>query len=257
MSARSVAREHYRTRSLLVRGLARLAAVLWGRVDSDNIAVSWAALVPALSAQLVAAQRAAAAEADTYLPAVLAAQGLPLATAGRVNVDALAGVASDGRDLIALLNQPPLTALTALSRGHTVDRAVAIAGATVQMIVGTQVADAGRAADAVSMTAHRGATGYRRMLVGVSCSRCVILAGRWYAYNAGFDRHPRCRPGATASTSLRARTPPTTCERTHASTSTASPMPSRTGRSRPPARRRSGLAPTRPRLSTPVAPPPG
>jgi hypothetical protein len=30
------------------------------------------------------------------------------------------------------------------------------------------------------------------MLSPPSCSRCVILAGRFYAVNAGFARHPRC-----------------------------------------------------------------
>jgi hypothetical protein len=30
------------------------------------------------------------------------------------------------------------------------------------------------------------------MLTPPSCSRCAVLAGRWYRYNAGFDRHPAC-----------------------------------------------------------------
>ena len=109
-----------------------------------------------------------------------------------MNVDALVGVASDGRELQVLLEWPALTALTALSRGHTVDRAMAAGEAHVRMIAATQVADAGRVADQVAMTARPAATGYRRMLVGMSCSRCVILAGRWYAVNAGFRRHPLC-----------------------------------------------------------------
>jgi hypothetical protein len=35
-------------------------------------------------------------------------------------------------------------------------------------------------------------TGYVRMIVGKTCSRCLILAGRRYQWNAGFRRHPRC-----------------------------------------------------------------
>lgn len=35
-------------------------------------------------------------------------------------------------------------------------------------------------------------TGYTRVLVPPSCSRCTILAGRHYPYSAGFLRHPRC-----------------------------------------------------------------
>lgn len=34
--------------------------------------------------------------------------------------------------------------------------------------------------------------GYIRMLTPPSCSRCVVLAGRWYRWNKGFERHPMC-----------------------------------------------------------------
>jgi hypothetical protein len=34
--------------------------------------------------------------------------------------------------------------------------------------------------------------GYVRMLTLPSCGRCVVLAGRFYRWNAGFLRHPRC-----------------------------------------------------------------
>src|SRR5699024_4678625 len=34
--------------------------------------------------------------------------------------------------------------------------------------------------------------GYVRMLNPPSCSRCAILAGKWFRWNAGFLRHPNC-----------------------------------------------------------------
>lgn len=40
--------------------------------------------------------------------------------------------------------------------------------------------------------ARRHVAGYVRMLVPPSCSRCVVLAGNFYRFNAGFERHPRC-----------------------------------------------------------------
>ena len=40
--------------------------------------------------------------------------------------------------------------------------------------------------------AARPRVGYVRMLEPPSCSRCVILAGRFYRWNQGFLRHPRC-----------------------------------------------------------------
>lgn len=40
--------------------------------------------------------------------------------------------------------------------------------------------------------------GYVRMLTPPSsCDRCVILAGRWYRWNQGFERHPMCFPEGT------------------------------------------------------------
>jgi hypothetical protein len=35
-------------------------------------------------------------------------------------------------------------------------------------------------------------TGYVRMIVGKTCPRCLILAGKRYRWNSGFRRHPRC-----------------------------------------------------------------
>lgn len=34
--------------------------------------------------------------------------------------------------------------------------------------------------------------GWIRMLTPPSCGRCAILAGRWYGWNEGFQRHPAC-----------------------------------------------------------------
>ncbi|MFV2094835.1 hypothetical protein ACFHW1_05000 [Micromonospora sp. LOL_014] len=192
MSLQGVALEHYRDRERLVRGVDRVASQTWRRVDPGSIAASWRSLLPAVLAALVGAQRLAAGAAGGYVSAALVEQGLPTAAEGRVVVDALTGVASDGRDLASLLYRPVVTSLVAIQGGTSTTRALAGGEAALRMIVGTQVADAGRAADQVALTARPAVSGYRRMLVGRSCSRCVILAGRWYRYNRGFDRHPRC-----------------------------------------------------------------
>lgn len=34
--------------------------------------------------------------------------------------------------------------------------------------------------------------GWIRMLTPPSCGRCAVLAGRWYGWNEGFQRHPNC-----------------------------------------------------------------
>lgn len=54
------------------------------------------------------------------------------------------------------------------------------------------VGDAGKSAGGVYAASRAREVGYVRYLVGASCDRCVILAGRWYRWSAGFQRHPRC-----------------------------------------------------------------
>jgi hypothetical protein len=164
---------------------------LWSQVSSGRIAASWRLLLPQLLVLLVGAQRAAAGAADGYTDAVLAGQGVESDPVGQVDAVALSGVASDGRDLDGLLMSPAYTALTAIRAGAAPSRALAGGSAALDMIVRTQVADAGRVADQVALTARPQATGYVRMLVGKSCSRCAILAGRRYGWSSGFRRHPR------------------------------------------------------------------
>jgi hypothetical protein len=101
-------------------------------------------------------------------------------------------MASDGRPLDSLIYQPAITALQTIQRGGTVTQAMAAGAFATDMIVRTQVTDAGRVADGVALAAEPSLDGYVRMLNLPSCSRCIILAGKFYAWNDGFERHPNC-----------------------------------------------------------------
>lgn len=191
MSAREVAAKHARDRARLAAASRRQARLAWAKVDPAAIRATWLAQVPLLLAVTTAYQRAAATTADSYVANVLAEQSINAAAAGRVNASALAGVASDGRDLASLLQLPSITALDAIGRGHSVDRAMAAGRALAELAAHTQVADAGRVADQVAMVG-RDQSGFVRMVVGATCSRCILLAGKWYRWNAGFQRHPKC-----------------------------------------------------------------
>ncbi len=192
MSAEQVALRHYRERRRLIRAVSKSARQAWRRVERADIAGSWRAELGRLLVVIAGAQLAAAESADGYLDTVLAAQDISSAAEGRLVASSLAGVASDGRDLAKLLYQPAVTSLVAIGEGATVARALAGGYASLDMIVRTQVADAGRVADAVATASRRDVGGYVRMVVGRTCGRCVVLAGKWYRYNSGFNRHPRC-----------------------------------------------------------------
>ncbi|MFF0823049.1 hypothetical protein ACFYUR_22030 [Micromonospora haikouensis] len=191
MSAAEVAQDHASARRRLALVAAGEAGRLWGLVDPGRIAASWLELLPRLMVLLTGAQQAVAGRADDYLDEVLAEQRVSARTEGRVSAQSLAGVASDGRDLADLLYQPAISTLVGIKGGASVEEALAGGGVGLDMLVRTQVADAGRVADQVAMVARPQVTGYVRMLVGKSCSRCAILAGRRYGWSAGFQRHPR------------------------------------------------------------------
>lgn len=59
-------------------------------------------------------------------------------------------------------------------------------------IAASIVFDTARAAESAASAAYPAAGGYVRMLNPPSCSRCAILAGRFYRWNEGFQRHPLC-----------------------------------------------------------------
>jgi hypothetical protein len=100
-------------------------------------------------------------------------QGVDAPAEGDLAADVLARTASDGRDLSTLLDQ----AETALE----LDRMVL-----------TQIADAGRAGQALAMVSRPALSGFVRYLNPPSCARCTILAGRFYRWSSSFLRHPLC-----------------------------------------------------------------
>jgi hypothetical protein len=192
VSAERVALEHYRRRRRLIDLAAGQARELWSRVDPDELSGSWARLLPQMLLGITGAQLAAARQSDAYTDRVLGEQGVDPRPAGRVIPDALAGIASDGRPLASLLVNPVTVVKVGILEGATIRQSLAAGYTNLDLLVRTQVADAGRGADQVSIATRPMATGYVRMLVGKSCSRCVVLAGRRYRWNAGFRRHPRC-----------------------------------------------------------------
>jgi hypothetical protein len=117
-------------------------------------------------------QVAAAQDAIDSIEPMLDEQDISAPSTGLVPAAMFAGTASDGRPLDTLFAQ-------------------AATQQALELMVVTQVQDTARQAAAVSI-ASRPHIGYVRMLNPPSCSRCAILAGKFYRYNQGFLRHPRC-----------------------------------------------------------------
>lgn len=194
MALEDIARAHYTQQSTLTTRAAQAVAELWALLDPGALAKSWtdAELARRLFTVLATFQVAAANAAPAYVAAALDEQGAEPDPQGVLDPRTLAGVASDGRPLESLVAQPLIQVLTAIQDGAQVVDALRFGGSTLSMIAETQVADAGRTAEKVSMVSQRQVTGWVRMLVPPSCGRCAVLAGRFYRWSAGFRRHPRC-----------------------------------------------------------------
>lgn len=187
-----LAAAHRRRQQQLARAARDKLARLWRFVDPRDPQGSWAALNRYAVGTLSAAQTEAARGADEYVTAALAWQGATPDPVGSVAAWAFAGTAADGRDLAGLLGYPAFEVSAFVDQGMDPAQAAAVGRRHLERIAVTEVADAARVATGVAQVADRTVTGYVRMLTPPSCSRCVVLAGRFYRWNAGFQRHPQC-----------------------------------------------------------------
>ena len=169
-------------------GTATLLARRW---DAGGL---WADQAWQASLIVAAGQARAASVADAYVSSQVGGSDISL------DPQAFAGVASDGRPLVTLMQgaaiaasgasggEFPLLRYSSLQEKQgAVDRA---AKSWLQMMALTQVADVARAAMRTSM-AVRNASGVR-IASAPCCGRCAVLHGRFYSWRADFPRHPRC-----------------------------------------------------------------
>lgn len=190
--ATAAARARYAEQVTLAALTSRAVLDAWSDVDAADPVRSWLdQLVGRVLRVVAGAQASAARGAYSYVERVRQARRRSTPTFGRVNSRQLAGVAADGRPLESLLAQPAVTVARAVRDGVDRRRAMTVGAVQLDMIVRTEVADAGRVATSIEIAATP-TLGYVRMLTPPSCARCAILAGRFYRWNAGFQRHPRC-----------------------------------------------------------------
>jgi hypothetical protein len=195
--------KHYKQMQRLQALVVLAGAELWREVSLSDLSGSWAAQVPLLVPVLTGVQVKAAEAGASYGAQTLADQGLYEAPQHFVNPSAFGGLASDGRSLEGLLYGAVPHVKTLIAGGMAPAQALGQGGKFLTTLTRTQVADAGRGAAGVDISTRKN-TGFVRMLNPPSCSRCSILAGRFYRWNAGFLRHPKCDCVHAASTAVKA-----------------------------------------------------
>lgn len=164
---------------------------LWRRMG-DDFASSWVTVRPDLAQVVSVGRAAAAASAVQYTPALLKETGQDAPATGRVNTAAFLSSAPDGRAMSSLLDEAPIQARVGVARGLSSVAALESAGTWLTGMLLTVMADTRRAVVGADVVQRPAIAGYTRMLNPPSCSRCAILAGKWFRWNAGFLRHPRC-----------------------------------------------------------------
>lgn len=193
MSADELAGAHYRRQQLLVRRTGRTVQAAWQNLDPTDLSGSYRAGVGATVLRTVAAaQLVSASAAPDYVTGVIQATGENPDPDGQLNPTAFAGVASDGRQLEALLYLPIITTKQSIALGISTSEAMRNGLAQLLQLARTQVVDAGRTAVGAGVVNDRKAAGWVRYLQPPSCGRCAVLAGRFYKWSDGFQRHPRC-----------------------------------------------------------------
>lgn len=164
----------------------------WNRIDPSDITGSWNALIDSLAQVVTAIQFRAAVFSVDYIGNAITEQEIDAPREAKVVESELAGIASDGRNLKGLLDEPRIRTLTRLKFGASIEDALDAGRKSLERIAITQIQDAGRVASGLEIVNRPKVTGYVRMLNPPSCSRCILLAGKRYRWNEGFRRHPHC-----------------------------------------------------------------
>lgn len=165
---------------------------MWAQVDPDRISESWAEQLPAAVSLTTAGQMAAATQTNDYVSGRVRVEGGTPKPDARVNPAGFAGHTAAGEQLASLLYLPAIESKRLIGLGRSPRDAMLSGLANLITYTHTEVADAGRLGTQVAMTTEREITGYTRVVNVPACGRCIVLAGKFYKTNTGFQRHPRC-----------------------------------------------------------------
>lgn len=163
----------------------------------------WATQLGLVVATITRAQAAAVLAAAAYVASALSEQSTERSPLAVINPVPLIGVTGAGLPVAQLYAGLPeqFRQHAARIHGEEVDlvdltpdvHQVAFTATARQLeaSVQTLMSDTGRAAESLEIAVRPG-VGYVRMINPPSCDRCVVQAGKFFQWNAGFERHPRC-----------------------------------------------------------------
>ncbi|MFY9190186.1 MAG: hypothetical protein WAN89_02785 [Lawsonella sp.] len=171
------------------RRVADFVQAWWKTADNTDLSVWFDETKHAPAARMVAAQHKGVNAVNQYMLQQTIAQNVE-PPAGLAIPDAYA--ASPETATAALYAAGVITAKRAIARGAPLQEAIqGVALRSLLSMVSTFLYDPVREA-ADSLMAASPMRGYIRMVNLPTCSRCAILAGKFFKWNDGFQRHPNC-----------------------------------------------------------------
>ncbi len=185
------AAEFYRQQQRISDVTARAVSREWAKVG-DDFTPGWDAVRGGVTDVVQAGLRATTRSAAEYIPRLVSETGLAAPPTGGLQLGAFSETMPDGSEIATAFDAAPIRAKQAVAGGATSLRAREMAGAWLSSKVLTALADTRRNVVSVDLAQRPTITGYVRMLNGASCPRCTILAGKWFRWNEGFQRHPNC-----------------------------------------------------------------
>lgn len=198
-AALAVAAAHQQAQARYREAIIAAIIATWAGMNAQQLVASWfGGIGQQIFLILGLGQEAVASQARNFVSEAYRVQGHSVDVPA-INASRFAGISSDGRALEELLVGAVARSFERLNRGDSAETALKAGSDFLTMVAATQISDAGRAADQVAITAVQPETGEKvtrfgwvRMLQPPSCGRCAILAGRFYRWNDGFQRHPMC-----------------------------------------------------------------
>lgn len=164
----------------------------WGEVDPARISESWESVIPPVVAVVTREQIRVADSAVSASRDVSVETGQYRLPEAFHDPRELAGWGSEGVPLEDAFASTPIGVKTRIAAGASVAEAMLYGASAVASLASTIVADTGRTGMQMDMITRK-QTGYVRVVEGGACSRCIVIAGRFFRWNKGFLRHPSCR----------------------------------------------------------------
>ncbi len=175
--------------AVTVASMRRLALQL-----GDDFDAGWWRLRARAEQTLQLGRAAAIHAAVPYTSSVLAETRQPGVPVGAIVPAGFLAAAPNGEPVLATLDALPVKAKNAVAGGATSLEARIAAASWLGRVAMTMLADTSRDVYQADMISRPQVTGYVRMVAPGACSRCIILAGKRFLWNQGFQRHPNCFP---------------------------------------------------------------